>query len=1215
MAKKASETPPKKKKKADSLEEKVRVLTDIEHVLLRPDSYVGSVENAEFHRWYCTTPNGKMTLGHISYPPALLKIFDEILVNALDNTQRKGIKMTRIDVVVDPERNYISVRNDGRGISHAKIKEYNAHIPELLFGRMLTGTNFDDDEKKTTGGRNGEGAKLAVIYSTLARINTARAKKVYRQDFCNNLSEIKKPTIKPYDGDDFTQFEFYPDLKKFGLEKLEDGVVNAMLTRVVDSAGIYPKLVVTYNGEQIKIPNLCSYASRFMNAGDPMEVDTEDSSRKCRGCGRDHNNEMLYLKSGDRWQVIVAPSPQRHFEHVTFVNGIHTSDGGTHLRHVLNEILNPIVTHFAKKATVSADKIARWRYDTERAVKSHMFIMITSLIDNPSFSSQTKERLTSHEKKFGTAFSLPTKTGKELLKLPILDSIKRTMKAQEMREMKKSDGKKTRTMLDIPKLEDANLAGTSQSGDCTLILTEGDSAKATAVSGLSVVGRDKYGVFPLRGKLLNVRDARPEQIMSNEEIKNIKRIMGLQTGVKYTSANKLRYGHVMIMADQDHDGSHIKGLLLNLFHVFWPELLQIPGFMQQFITPIIKARRGDAERLFYSIPDYEKWTRETEDKASWKIKYYKGLGTSDDAEARSYFADIDRHTMDFLWCNDTDRLLSLAFSKAEADGRKEWILRHDPVEVGTVDYAQPSIDHGDFVNKELILFSIADNHRSIPSVMDGLKPGQRKILYGAFKRKLQNEVKVSTLAGYVMENCAYHHGDAALQGTIVGMAATYVGTNNVNLLVPAGQFGTRFAGGKDAASARYIFTRLEPIARYLFPEIDDHVLTYTYDDGQKVEPQWYAPILPMILVNGTEGIGTGWSTSVPMFNPSDIITNIRRRMANEPLKVLHPWYHGFKGSITHNNPERTSYTIMGKVERTDDCVYTITELPIGKWTHAYKEWLQKQAGDAPAAGTAAVGTKKRRKKASFIKLVDLRERHTITHVEFEVVVTEESDMDLVMMSEDKSLEELFELKSSINLTNMTLFTPEGKIQKFRSANEILRMFYSHRIKLYQKRLEYQRRILAAEMEELNNKIRFIRELLSDDEGVKLDLRNRKRNDIISDLKQRGYTQIHTENDTFDGYGYLRSMHIMSVSEEDVARLQKSVDNKRAELAKANAQTPEGAWSYDLAMFEEVYEEMCAARKAISQNKPVPAPPSAQKRKRVPGASTKAKKSNTVQNES
>ena len=191
------------------------------------------------------------------------------------------------------------------------------------------------------------------------------------------------------------------------------------------------------------------------------------------------------------------------------------------------------------------------------------------------------------------------------------------------------------------------------------------------------------------------------------------------------------------------------------------------------------------------------------------------------------------------------------------------------------DYDEKTVSIKEFGDNDLIHFSNSDNIRSIPSVIDGFKPSQRKVLYCCFKRKLDNEIRVAQLAGYVSEHGAYHHGEASLQGTIINMAQDFVGSNNINLLDPIGQFGTRLHGGKDSAQPRYIYTKLQEISYKLFNKDDEDLYQYIEDDGEKVEPNYYVPTLPMLLINGTSGIGTGWSTNIPCFNPKDIIKNIK----------------------------------------------------------------------------------------------------------------------------------------------------------------------------------------------------------------------------------------------------------------------------------------------------------------------------------------------------
>jgi DNA topoisomerase-2 len=489
-------------------------------------------------------------------------------------------------------------------------------------------------------------------------------------------------------------------------------------------------------------------------------------------------------------------------------------------------------------------------------------------------------------------------------------------------------------------LEYLNFEGGNRSGECTLILTEGDSAKALAVSGLSVIGRDKFGVFPLKGKMLNVRDASHRQLMDNEEIKNLITILGLNYNKTYDTPDEreeLRYGKVMLMTDQDHDGSHIKGLFINLIHHFWPALLESNTFLEEFITPIVKASKGKERKVFFTVPEYENWKNSlgSEECKSWTIKYYKGLGTNTTAEAKEYFSNIDKHRISFKWTPDSPTHIEMAFKKDMAEDRREWLSKFQ--ENTFVDHSQKELSYADFINKELILFSRADNVRSIPSVVDGLKPGQRKILFACFKRKLNNEIKVAQLAGYVSEQTAYHHGEASLHSTIINMAQDFVGANNIPVLFPSGQFGSRLQGGKDAASARYLFTRLADFTRKLFPDPDDALLEYLDDDGQQIQPTYYVPIIPTVLVNGCEGLGTGWSTKIPMYNPIQIIDNLLNKMEDKPLAELVPWARGFQGVIEQKTP--TTFSCKGVIEEVDASTLIIQELPLNIWIDPYKEFL------------------------------------------------------------------------------------------------------------------------------------------------------------------------------------------------------------------------------------------------------------------------------------
>jgi DNA topoisomerase-2 len=335
---------------------------------------------------------------------------------------------------------------------------------------------------------------------------------------------------------------------------------------------------------------------------------------------------------------------------------------------------------------------------------------------------------------------------------------------------------------------------------------------------------------------------------------------------------------------------------------------------------------------------------------------------------------MDANTKPFTWTSEEDgALIDMAFSKKKVEDRKRWLRAFKP---GTfLDHSASEVRYDDFINRELILFSLADLQRSIPSVMDGLKPSQRKVLFACFKRRLRADIKVAQLSGYVSEHSAYHHGEASLASTIVGLAQDFVGANNVNLLVPSGQFGTRLQGGKDHASPRYIFTRLAPLARALFPEADDALLRHLHDDGQRIEPEFYLPVLPLLLVNGADGIGTGWSTSVPNYNPLDVVANLKRMLDGEAPEKMHPWYRGFRGTIAPAPDAKAgerAYLVTGVVRIIDNGTIEVTELPLQSWTQDYKDFLE----------TLAKPEKK--DEAPFIS--DYKEYHTDVSVRFVITM-------------------------------------------------------------------------------------------------------------------------------------------------------------------------------------------------------------------------------------
>eukprot|EP01071_Lankesteria_metandrocarpae_P005308 Lankesteria_metandrocarpae@DN3947_c0_g1_i1.p1 len=1105
--------------------------------------------------------------------------------------------MTEIRVDIDQESGRLSVFNNGDSIPIEVHKEHKIHVPELIFGHLLTSDNYDDSEARVTGGRNGYGAKLTNIFSTEMVVECCDTKKKFRMKWNNNMSRHTDARITdaPRGTAPFVKVSFKPDLPKFGMAMLDDDCVALLTKRVYDIAGT-TGAKVWLNGKRIVVKDFKSYVDLYFYPETSKDV-------------------LKVHEKQDRWEFVVTQSVDGVFQQVSFVNSICTAKGGTHVSHIADPLVASILKHVTKKNKGGMELKAHH-------VKSHVWVFVNALVVNPQFDSQAKETMTSRPSTFGSKCEILDKTFVNLCKSNIVESVlmwARVKQQVDLQKKMKATGVKVGRdrITGIPKLEDANDAGSKHAQSCTLIVTEGDSAKTSCLAGLSVVGRDRYGIFPLRGKLLNVRDASFKQQIGNAEIQNVMSVMGLKVNEKDRCDTRgLRYGSLMMMTDQDFDGSHIKGLIINMVHYYWPHLAHLPGFLKEFATPIVKVSRRGVELSFFSMPEYEEWKSQNNDGQGWKIRYYKGLGTSTDREFKEYFSELEQHQLDFKYEGpEDDEHIDLAFHPKRVEDRKKWLQAYVPGEY--IDHNNRYLSFKEFVNKELILFSRYDVERSIPSLVDGFKPGQRKVMFAAIKKNIKNELKVVQLAGYVAEKSCYHHGEQSLQSTIIGMAQTFVGSNNANIFFPSGQFGSRKEGGKDCSAPRYIFTRLSDIARVIFHPDDDPLLHYQVEEGVTIEPKHYVPVIPLTLVNGAEGIGTGWSSYVPNFNPRDIVANLQRLIRGESMEPMTPWYRHFKGTIERQE-KGNGFDAIGTISKTDEDTVVITELPIRFWTQNYKDMLEEALESNVAArdaeekeskenSTAALakksaGTRKtkkqieeekkasKKKRGADMKIIDYRDNSTHDDIHFTVKLSKEE----MEKAEHEGLEKYFKLRRALNLTNMTLFNSDGKIYRYATELDVMRDFANLRLEFYVRRKEYQLVVLRRDCAVLANRLRFIQLVNSGD----LKVQNRQRLLIIKDLLARSFdpmseldktvkklsrANVDVESgDDAEGenapddeaqtaagvpsvkdFDYLLGMAIWSLTEERITELDRQRVEKEKLRDDLNATSPEQLWMIDL----------------------------------------------------
>lgn len=1097
---------------------------ELEHIKDIPDTFIGSIEKVEALMWVADGPD-KIVQRTIHYIPGFYNLCNEGFVNASDHAKRMeakikqtsdanpgdNLKVTDIEITIDANGR-ITMMNNGNGIDVAEHPIHKMWIPQMIFGHLRTSTNYNKDEKKITGGKNGFGIKLVSIFSTsfvLETVDHIRGLK-YVQEFSKNLSVIGKPSITKSKLKPYTKISFIPDYKRFDIHGIDDDMMSLLRKRVYDIAALTDKSIkVKFNNEVVPVKNFKQYIDMYIGAEAPR----------------------VYEEGGERWEFAVALHSE--FAHVSFVNGINTIKGGKHVEYILNQITRGVSDYIEKKKKVKV---------TPNSIKDQLILFIRCDIENPAFDSQTKEFMNTPSSKFGSKCDVSEKFIEKVAKMGVMDAACALMEIKDNKAAKKSDGSKTKNVRGIPKLTDANLAGTEKSDLCILLVVEGDSAQAGVKSGMQSKDRDIYGIYPLKGKVFNVRGELAKRVAENKEISDLKKTLGLELNKVYTSAEdvkkNLRYSKVVFLTDQDSDGSHIKGLCVNLFQSEWPSLLEVPGFIGFMNTPILKAKKGSTEILFYNDGEYEEW-KKLNDVKSWHVKYYKGLGTSTGKEFREYFDN--KKFVDFVHTGkESDDSIDMVFNKKRADDRKGWLGLYD--REAYLDTNKKEVTYPDFINRELIHFSKYDCDRSIPNLMDGLKISLRKILFAAFKKNLTTEIKVAQFSGYVSEHSCYHHGEESLNQAIKGMAQNFVGSNNINLLVPSGQFGTRLKGGEDSASPRYIFTLLNKVTRMLFPLADDAILSYLDDDGTIVEPIFYAPIIPMLLVNGSKGIGTGFSTDVMCYNPNEIVNYLKAKLRNEEYtQQFVPFYDGFTGTI--EKISESKFMIRGKYETLATDKIRVIELPIGYWTDNFKEHLESLI------------------ESDQIK--DYQDMSRDTNVDFTIIFSKGKLVELELVKLDhgcNGVDKLLKLMTTHTTTNMHAFDAKDKLCKFEKVEEIIDMYFETRLDLYNERKKNQIVSLQAELQLLSNKAKYIQANL---DGT-IDLRKKSKEQVLQLLS--GFDKMNDDAD----YKYLTKMTMDSVTEENVTRLFNEHKQRSDDLDILQKRTIQEMWLSEL---EDLQKEL------------------------------------------
>lgn len=1130
----------------------------IDHILLRPDMYVGSTSLKEKDEFICEKINGKFKIFNkkIQTSAAFLRIFVEILSNAVDNVSDK---CTAIKIDIDKETGLTSVWNDGEHIPIEMNEKEKMYNHTLIFGNLLTGSNYDDTINRTVSGKNGVGAKVCNVFSVMFKVEgyDPEHKKKFEQVWKNNMKIASPVSIKENlrESNGYTKVSYVPDFPRFGLKGYTDDLI-ALYTKYIVDAAMLTKKKVFLNGELLQINSLLEY-SKLYDKDDEEEGEEEEENNK--------KNEILIFKTFNS-EVILTTSNGGEHECISFVNGICTKMGGVHVDTWSEVLFRPIID----KLNIKKDK----PQINIKEVKQFFRVIINCVLPNPEFSSQEKDKL--ENPKPTDAKVKPSELNK-IFKWSVMSDIEDILKSKEMITLKKSE-KKKKGFVKIDGYDPANLSGTKKSAECYLILCEGLSAKTYAVAGIQKgvydkKGRDYMGILSLTGKCLNVRNSNASTIAKNKVITNLIQALGLQYNMDYKDAKNfesLNYGRVILLTDSDVDGIHISGLIMNFFHNLFPSLLERESpFLVSMQTPIVRVFQKSGDILFYDENRFK--TFAVEQTKNFKSKYYKGLGTTKSEDVPDTFGE---KMIEYVMDEDVSITINKVFHKNFTDDRKKWIEAYNPINNLSLDDCGKvtKMKMSSFLNNEVVKFSLNDCARSIPNLFDGFKESQRKVFYAMKKKNLmynKTSLKVAQLGGYVAEHTNYHHGEQNLFDTIIKMASDYPGSNNIPLLYRDGQFTTRL-NNEDAASPRYIYTKFESITPFIFRDEDDILLDYVDDDGEIVEPRFYVPIIPMILVNGCMGIGTGWSCSVPCFNPLDLITCIKLWLDNDGkilnfdeetgnvvsslLPELIPWYRNFDGEIKKISENRfisqgvITPLVDNKKKKTKENKAIVTELPIGLWTDKFKEMCEDLLAEKKIKSLSNYSTQK---KVNFV----------ITEAEDGINLTVNT----------------LKLQSSLSTSNMVLFNESNQLKKY-SVDEIIHDFCTLRFDLYRKRKLKILDVLRAEFKHISNKVRFIMEIINE----KFDIMNVPEHEIIKKLIDDGYdreSSIENNNEEEDennvslkGFEYLLRLNVRNFTSEKVNNLQKELENIKQDIAKTEKTDIKTMWLDDLKDFENEYSK-------------------------------------------
>lgn len=1193
-----------------SIEEKY-VYTTAEESILDKDWAAGSPKQNETKE-YIIRKIGTQYVGQyttVKYAPAWLKIIDEPLVNAIDHIIRcfgTAHPVTEIRVDFEPSGR-VRIYNNGPGIEitiHMAASEKlgrTIYVPTMLFEILFQGSNRKRAEDCIIGGTNGLGGKLSNVFAIEFALETVDGVNYFVQKWEDHKSKTSGPTIIPLANgaipkeraEQHTTLAFTPDYKIFGYEtftqKDYESLIDIVRTRVIfasayahfATAGRQP-MVVKFNGETLNFKSIEDIAKVLFPNHIMMNVRATPGPSKS------------YRYPWDVCAIISSTTGQDNPPSI--VNGIMVKNG-KHVRKIMNLITEGVE---AKIAKLFNDKSLKF---SPSYITNNVFLLMNTQIPNPAWTGQRKDELDTDIRKFAH-YSLDAK-----FITAMADKLKDQILASMFDNAPKAKKKKS-TIVDYEKYKPATNAGKKGSLKCGLIFCEGDSAMRRLETGIAAtIGWQDYGIISTGGVIVNARkECTVVETLTGKHIKQSTKlannvflnaffnILGLNPLHKYDpdsptykkEIQQLNYGHIIGGVDQDLDGKgNILALVLNNIAMLFPNLLKA-GFVKWLSTPIIRLypKAGGKVIEFHSIAEFDIWCK-ANDVSKYNPRYYKGIGSHSKEEAVQMFKTFHQNLITYTVDPRTNELCEIYFG-LDPDKRKVELSRPSRILSTDEVLAQRQtrqISVSDHFEIEANAYQKDNLDRKLDHIADGYNQSGRKIRDGLQKSMGSGkEMRVEQMSGYISEHEFYHHGGASLEASITGYGLITPGGKQLPIIIPLSNFGSRKEGGHDASSPRYIRAIMNtPLTNALDPPIDYWILPFNFEEGQRAEPKYYAPIIPTVICESTEIPAHGWKLVLWARDVFKVIENVRRLILcrdDLPLPAMPPCtyagsQYAWTGTFKHIRGKLYSFGRYSYDPAQN--VIVITELPLRVWTVSYVKALKAKAKtDAIIAdGDDAI----------FDLADDTKISITIQLLPGAIDVLETMGDGVYT----DGIEEYFLLRKSMDsLINLTGFN--GEVVEFKTYEDVIYPWFQMRKRVYAERVY--RAIILQELliGYLENIIRYI-ELTT-----AMNMPKRKVAEMEKILAENGFTKYHHGKITKPKfvptddlmtvimagkkatYNYLLDMSDRKKSEESLANYKKQLAEAQAQLLSMRVKAAEGRfpgaaiWIDELNTLENVIRE-------------------------------------------